>query len=216
VLDLAAYLDHPLPAQLLVKHHPAPRSFGRVRPGTEATIAATYPPSNPPKAPSLANAKRLVTNTTMYVGAGELPRTPSRRSSRRPGPIGQSYGGRAHPAEGYYRFLMYIGTRNLPALYIRRPLSIGPGPGELPRTGLTRSRRAGREEGPRRCTRARAARPRILYRKGARPRSDKVCPQGGVIPAAGIIRFLCKLPAKRPCLVHKKAARRRTGVVRTS
>jgi hypothetical protein len=65
---------------------------------------------------------------------------PSARSSRRPGPIGQGHGGRARPAEGYYWLLMYAGPRSLPTLYIRRPLGTGPGPGELPRTPLPRTR----------------------------------------------------------------------------
>ena len=43
---------------------------------------------------------------------------------------------RGHNTSGrYYPFLVYSGPRSLPALYIRKPLSIRPGPGELPRTG---------------------------------------------------------------------------------
>ncbi len=55
-----------------------------------------------------------------------------------------------------------------------------------------------------------------FFAKPARPRSDRPCPQGGVIPAAGIIGFLCTPSYDTSLPVRKRAAWHRAGVVRTS
>ena len=163
---------------------------------------------------------------------GELPRTPSARSSRtsriwviwgmEPLPAPPTMGGLG--VRGRERFGPKEAAGGQRALRARHLARGGAARGrrqeDSPLPGVRQVRpgspeRAGGAGGAARRAAA-VLRSNGLGTPSARPRSDGACPQGGVILAEGIIWFLCTLPAKRPCLLHKKAARRRTRAALTS